>query len=77
MGVLVTRHSKPLKDQDARLGAKAGRDRSCGAMRGKEFCPKEKEIQRTERRLVASPGYAAGVQYATLQSRGSPSVCAL
>ena len=54
MGVLVTRHSKPLKDQDARLGAKAGRDRSCGAMRGKEFCPKEKEIQRAEQGLRSS-----------------------
>jgi hypothetical protein len=54
MGVLVTRHRKPLKDQDARLGAKAGRDRSCGAMRGKEFCPKEKEIQRAERGLRSS-----------------------
>jgi hypothetical protein len=32
------------------LGATLG-DRSCGAMRGKEFCPKEKEIQRAERRL--------------------------
>ena len=54
MGVLVTRHRKPLKDQDARLGAKAGRDRSCGAMRGKEFCPKEKEIQRAEQGLRSS-----------------------
>ena len=26
-------------------------DRSCGAMRGKEFCPKEKEIQRAEQGL--------------------------
>ena len=29
-------------------------DRSCGAMRGKEFCPKEKEIQRAERGLRLS-----------------------
>jgi hypothetical protein len=29
-------------------------DRSCGAMRGKEFCPKEKEIQRAEQGLRSS-----------------------